>query len=250
MAAKNRQVDAIVQARMGSTRLPGKVLKEIDGHALLYYLIEQLKRSKKLDSVVIATTVDPRDDQIVDFCKKHSIAYIRGSITDVLGRYHEAAKQAGSDVIVRITGDCPLIDPELVDAMIARFLEEENCDYLSNTVERTYPRGFDIEVFSFDALVAAVKYATAPEEREHVTPYLYRHPDRCRIASYTAGNDQSKIRLTVDTIEDFRLIELIIKALKKEGQTINLKNCLQLLKQHPDWTKINQAVKQKTLKTS
>ena len=240
------QIIVIVQARMGSTRLPGKVLKHVLGRPLLHYLFERLRRITKAQNAVIATTKDPKDDPIVDFCNHEGISYFRGSEEDVLDRYLQAARFFSADVIVRVTSDCPLIDPELIDQVIEFFLNHQY-DYVSNTQERKFPRGMDVEIFSFKSLEDAANQVTLQEEREHVTLHLYRHPERYSIGKFPWDKDDSQYRLTVDTPEDFELISKILAALYPNNPQFNLKDILHLLQQHPEWAEINAHIKQKNV---
>lgn len=241
------QVEIYVQARMGSTRLPGKVLNHVLGKPLLLYLIERLRQSKEASNCVILTTTLPQDDVIVDFCKKHNQEYFRGDPEDVLDRYYQAAVLRKPDGIARITGDCPLIDPEIVDEIIKSFKKNSpKWDMVSNTVIRTYPRGLDTEVFSFKALKTTFEKAKNVNEREHVTYFMYRHPESFNILNISCNTNESRHRWTVDTAEDFDLIKLIIENLYPKNPEFHMRDVLSLLKKHPDWQKINKHVKQKT----
>lgn len=239
----------IVQARMSSTRLPGKVLRTVLGKPLLEYLWERLKKVTQAEQVVIATTTNRADDPIVEFCKTRGINFYRGSESDVLARYYETATKFRADCIVRVTADCPLIDPEIVDEAIIRFKDygDEECNYLSNTLERTYPRGLDCEVMSYDALEAAHTVARQLPEREHVTPYIYTHPHIFRLQSLTSETDDSRYRWTVDTEQDFELIKMMLEALYPVTPDFRLGDCLDLMERHPDWETINSGVLQKTV---
>lgn len=243
----------IVQARMTSTRLPGKILKEMLGKPLLGYQVEQLRRVRQADALWIATTDaeqgNPQTSQpIVDFCEQWGVPYVRGSETDVLSRYHQAAQAAQADVVVRLTSDCPIIDPAVVDRVIEAYRADPQAyDYVSNTLERTYPRGMDTEVFSFAALETAHREAMLPHEREHVTPFFYTQPERFRLGNVAHPVDESQHRWTVDTPEDFALISRIIEALYPEKQSFAMQDVLTLLAQHPDWTELNAHVEQKKL---
>lgn len=237
----------IVQARMTSTRLPGKVLKEVLGKPLLEYQIERLKQVNSADGVVIATTTNDTDQPIIELCNRLLIPYFRGSENDVLARYHGAAKAHQADVVVRVTSDCPIIDPQVIDRIIRFYLDHQNeYDYVSNCLERTYPRGMDTEVFSFIALNEAFLEATAQPEREHVTPFIHRHPERYRLANMAYSEDQSHHRWTVDVPEDFVLIKKIIEALYPTKPTFTLQDSLNLIAQHQDWAEINDHIIQKT----
>ena len=195
------RIDAYIQARMGSTRLPGKVLKKVLNKPLLEFLVERLSQCEEIDEIIILTTNQPADDCIASFCEERSIALFRGSENDVLQRYYQAALERKSDAIVRITADCPLIDPEIVDQVIHLFLNEDpkELNYVSNTLERTFPRGLDVEVFSFQALQEAYQNAIAPAEREHVTLYMYRNPACFCLKNLAHSPSLSHHRWTVDT---------------------------------------------------
>ena len=238
----------IVQARMTSTRLPGKVLKEVLGKSLLAYQIERLRKVKLADNIVIATTVNATDDRIVEFCMENDVDYYRGSEQDVLARYMGAARKYSSQTIVRVTSDCPLIDPDVVDRVISTFVRAAGkADYVSNTLLRTYPRGLDTEVFSYPVLEEAFSRGADPAEREHVTPYIYHRPDRFCLLSVAQDTDLSAHRWTVDTQEDFDLIRLMLESLYPIKPDFRMKDCIELLENHPDWIAINRNVKQKAL---
>jgi len=242
------RVVIIVQARMGSTRLPGKVLEQVLDKPLLFYLIERLRRCRTADALVVATTTNPLDQQIVDFCKKNKVSYYRGSEEDVLDRYWHAAQEQGADIIVRICSDCPLTDPAIVDQVVALYSDQHPAyDYVSNTLTRSYPRGMDVEVFSFESLEAALQYTSLKSEREHVTPYIYRHPDRFKLGSITRQPDSSRYRLTVDTPEDLTLITKLIEAHYPKNPHFGLAELLASLEENPQWAEINAAVEQKTV---
>lgn len=240
------RIVAIIQARMGSTRLPGKILKKVNGRPLLSYQLERLQQSNYINDLVIATTIDEKDDLIVEFCKKNNILWYRGSEEDVLARYYETAKTFKADVIVRITSDCPVIDVQVVDKTIWCF-RNNNFEYVSNTVERTYPRGLDTEVFTFAALEKAYNEATLARDREHVTAYFYTNPDVFKIGSVRNEVDYSKYRWTVDTEEDFQLINNIIEKLYSENPKFTLHDTVKLMEANPDWFYINAHIEQKKL---
>ncbi len=235
----------ISQARMTSTRLPGKVLKEVSGKPLLAYHIERLKKTKKADAVIVATTVNATDGPIVELCGRLNVTCFRGSEEDVLSRYYHAACEAQADIVVRVTSDCPLIDPVVVDEVIDALTPYGDCDYASNTLVRTYPRGMDTEAFSFAALEQAFKEAAAKPEREHVTPYIYNHPEIFRFKNVLYRQDESRHRWTVDTEDDFALIEKIIKELYPNKPDFSLEDILALFDRRPDWYFINAHVEQK-----
>lgn len=236
-----------VQARMGSTRLPGKVLSPLMGKPMLHYLIERLKQVRLADEGVILTTIQSIDDPIVALCKEEQIAYYRGPEEDVLARYYCAAIERHPDVIVRITADCPLLDPTLVDKVIGIYKHElPRWDYISTCyLKRTFPRGLDVEIFSFEALERAFNEATDPAEREHVTPFMYRHPELFRLRNVESPVDLSAYRLTVDTPEDFALIQNIYQRLYPDNPYFTLQDIIQLLRQNPELALINTHVEQK-----
>lgn len=240
------RIVAIIQARMGSTRLPGKILKKVNGRPLLSYQIERLQQSNYINDLVIATTIDEKDDLIVEFCEKNNILSFRGSEEDVLARYYETAKAFKAEAIVRITSDCPIIDVQVVDKTIQYFIDN-NFDYVSNTVERTYPRGLDTEIFTFAALEIAYNEAVLERDREHVTAYFYTNPDIFKISNVRNAMDYSKYRWTVDTEEDFQLIKNIIEKLYIENPQFTLHDTVKLMEANPDWFYINAHIEQKKL---
>lgn len=242
------QIEIYVQARMRSTRLPGKVLREVMGRPLLDFQIERLRQVKEANDIAVLTTTHPADDEIVDFCKERDVLCYRGPEEDVLARYHRVALQREPNAIVRITSDCPLIDPDVTDQVIKAFKDSYPVyDYVSNTFKQTYPRGLDTEVFSFQALDIAFANADKPAEREHVTPYLYQHPKLFKLLNVPSKENLSQYRWTVDTIDDFTLIRLILEHLYPKNPNFRLKDILALLKEHPEWMAINAHVQQKSL---
>lgn len=241
---KGRTV-AVVQARMRSTRLPGKVLKEILEQPLIGYLIQRLERSQRIDELVIATSTEPADDVIAQYCQHNGIAFFRGSEVDVLLRYFDSAKAYNADFVVRICADSPLIDPALVDELLKEFLQAKpECDYLSNTINQSCPLGMNVEVFTFQALERANAKANHPYDREHVTPYLYRHPELFSICQKHYSPDLSSVRLTVDTPEDFELVRLILEGLGVAKKEFGLPEIMKFLYEHPELMKINAHIQQ------
>ncbi|OUS75128.1 acylneuraminate cytidylyltransferase [Paenibacillus sp. MY03] len=237
---------AIVQARMGSTRLPGKVLKQINGLSVLGHVVDRLRRVPSIDELWIATTSKKNDDPIEDEARRLNIQVYRGSEDDVLDRYYRTAKKAGAEAVLRVTSDCPLIEPAVVEDLICLY-RESGSDYASNTLERTYPRGLDAEIFSFSALETAWSQASRPYEREHVTPYLYQHPDVFRCATQRGSEDYSHYRWTLDTEEDWELIRTIFEKCRYEGPYITFEDAKVLLFHYPELNKINAHVEQKKL---
>ncbi|PEJ59106.1 acylneuraminate cytidylyltransferase [Bacillus sp. AFS002410] len=241
------KVVAIIQARMGSTRLPGKVLLKVLNKPLLAYQIERVKRAKLIDEIVVATTTNEIDQKIVDFCEFMSLSYYRGSEDDVLSRYFEAASLYNADLIVRITSDCPLIDPTIIDTVINEFkLNMHHIDYVSNTVQRSFPIGMDIEVMSF-SLIKTINQLQLPESyREHVTPFIYRS-QKYSIKQIVQNVNKSHIRLTVDTPEDFKLISTIIEEIYSTNPFFTLLDLYDLFERKPELLTINHHIIQKQI---
>ncbi len=199
----------VVQARMSSTRLPAKVLLEIKGRPLLEILHSRLQNSQCIDEIIIATSQDISDDQIELWCKKNGVKCFRGSLENVLERYYQCALIMTPDHIVRITADCPLIDPVVVDQVIRAHLDHD-ADYTSNTLEPTFPDGLDVEVMTLKALECAYKNAILPSHREHVTKYIYDNPKLFKLNSFKQQHNYSSLRWTVDTYDDFQVVSEII----------------------------------------
>ncbi|MBS1141860.1 MAG: hypothetical protein H6R13_3313 [Proteobacteria bacterium] len=241
------KVVAIIQARMTSSRLPGKVLLPILGRPMFSYQIERLRKATRLSQIVVATTVNATDDPIVAFCLAEGLDYVRGSEHDVLSRYVLAARENTADVVVRITSDCPLLDPDLVDKMVEEYFGDTHPNYVSNMLNPTWPYGMAVEVFSAAALYEAGAESSDPVEQEHVTPFIYRRPDRYRLSSITLQENLCGHRWTVDTPEDFELVSRIITELYPERPDFRMADVLGLLESHPDWLLINQHIKQKKI---
>lgn len=246
---ENKKVVAIIQARVGSTRLPRKVLKEIQGKTVLYHVIERIRQSNCINQIIIATSNLKQDDDIVKEAEKLEISCFRGSETNVLSRYYNAALYNNADIIVRITSDCPLIDPNIIDEMIKFYLDNSysivsNASMDSNN--RTYPRGLDTEIFSFNVLNQAFKSACESYQLEHVTPYIYENNKD--VYYYKNNKDYSKYRLTLDTIEDFKLIETIYKMLYKDKHDFYLNDIVKLMEDNPKLIEINKDIDQKKIK--
>jgi spore coat polysaccharide biosynthesis protein SpsF len=235
------KIVAIIQARMGSTRLPGKIMKEVLGKPILWYVVERVKKSKKVTDVIVATSANKEDDVVEEYLEKLNVKVYRGSDSDVLARYYGAAKSSGADAIVRVTSDCPVIDPDLIDEMIELFMKEP-CDYASNTVERTFPDGLDVEVFTFKALEKAYNEATIPIEREHVTPYIWKNPRLFKSKQLKDGQDFSHYRWTIDWEQDYVLIKKIYTMLKDKGPFFKKNDIMDLYHRHPELTKINMSM--------
>ncbi|QGQ93526.1 acylneuraminate cytidylyltransferase [Paenibacillus psychroresistens] len=237
---------AIIQARMGSTRLPGKVMMQLMDRSVLGHVINRLQQVKFIDEIIVATSTLQMDDVIEDEAIKCGVSVFRGSEQDVLSRYYEAAIRANAEIIVRVTSDCPLIDPETTALIIEAFLQSD-LDYLTNKLVKTFPRGLDTEVFTMGALNEAYNKAVKPEQREHVTPYIYQNPDQFKFNFYKGEVDHSQHRWTLDTPEDWELISEIFKRLYHPGQIFSLNACLDLMDKHPELVEINRHIHQKEL---
>lgn len=235
----------IIQARMGSSRLPGKVLADIAGQPMLAHVVNRVRYAKGIDDVVVATSVESRDDALASLCLERGWSCFRGDHHDVLDRYYQAAAAFGGDVIVRITADCPLIDPEIIEAVAGRVLESNGqIDYCSNVISpRTFPRGLDAEAFTRATLNRCWIEATDGACREHVTPYVYRNPDKFRLAGCFNDTDESGHRWTVDTPEDMQLIRQIFSHFGT--YEFRWRDVLTAFRQHPEWLQINAHVQQK-----
>jgi spore coat polysaccharide biosynthesis protein SpsF len=243
------RVVIITQARMTSTRLPGKVAINVLGKPLLEHHLERLQRSRLMSQVAVATTTNSSDDIIVKICEGVGIAVYRGSEDDVLARYYHAAVKFDADIVVRVTSDCPLIDPGVVDKTIAHYLSlEPDIDYVSNCrLKQTYPRGLDTEIFSFARLKQAHEQARKPFEREHVTPFLWQHPELFTLSNVEHDIDISHHRWTVDTPEDLDLIERMLGACYPSDPEFDLQDCLHAIHRNPEWANINKHIEQKKL---
>jgi len=232
-------ITVIIQARTGSTRLPGKVLKEIGGRTLLEILVERVKHATLVDKIIVATTDKTEDDKIVGLVEKLGLDCFRGSENDVLDRYYQAARKFKADTVIRITGDCPLMDPKVIDQVVGFYKENsDKFDYVSNIRPPTFPDGMDVEVFPFTVLEKAWKNAELPSEREHVTAYIANHPEIFRIGNVVYKYNASSVRLTVDSEEDFKLIERILKGFDYENN-FSLEDILDFRKKYPDIFLIN-----------
>jgi spore coat polysaccharide biosynthesis protein SpsF len=233
---------------MTSTRLPGKVLAQAEGQPLLAHMIARLRRCQQLDEIVVATTVRPTDDPVADLARGLGAGVFRGSEEDVLSRVLGAARAYDAELIVETSADCPLIDPEVVGEVISRFADGD-ADYCSNTLERTYPRGMDVQVFPTAVLGEVDRLTDDPADREHVSLYIYEHPERYRLRSVTAAAPRhTDARLTVDTPEDLALIRAILAELSGGNPAFGLSEILDLLDARPDLLALNSSVEQKPVR--
>ena len=231
-------IGCIIQARMGSTRLPNKIMMKIDDdNTMLDFVINQLKSSKYLDEIIIATTDLAVDDQIVDFAKKKQIKFFCGSEKDVLSRYYECAKFFSVDSVVRVTSDCPLIDPCILDSLIQKFIGS-GCDFISPGFPRTYPQGSaDIELFSFKSLEKMWREAKKPSEREHVCTFIYNNPEKFNIRKIPNSINFSNLKCSVDKEEDLKFVQEIVKRINM--RPILIHDVLNILKNEPELVQIN-----------
>ena len=243
----NPKVVAIIQARMASSRLPGKVLADLGGQPALEWIIRRAGRAQLVDQVIVATTTEVEDDEIATFCDAKNYACFRGSMQDVLERYYQAAKQAQADVIVRLTGDCPLIDPTMLDSNIETFLQADPpLDFAANRLptERTIPIGLDAEVCTFAALETAWKEAKQPHQREHVMPFFYENPERFRILHIQNEPDLGHYRWTLDTPEDLTLLREVVAAFQDDS--FGWQEVPALFEARPELSEINAGVDHKS----
>lgn len=246
---QKQKIVAIIQARMTSSRLPGKVLIDIAGFPMLYHVIKRVSSAQMVDQIVVATTDDPADDPIEEFCKSKNVSCFRGHQFDVLDRYYQAASKFQADIIVRITADCPIMDPALIDSLIQSFLGAD-VDFAANRLpppwKRTFPIGLDIEIVHFKALEKTWQEAQSQFEREHVMPYLYDQPGRFKILLAHHEPDYGEKRWTVDTPQDLELINLIFEHFSPRID-FSWMEVIDLIKRNPDLENINISVRAKNV---
>jgi len=247
--SKTPKVVAIIQARMAASRLPGKVLKTLGHQPVLAWMMARTRRAQLIDEVVVATTTDPSDDPVAEYCQRQGVAFSRGSMHDVLDRYYQAAKAHQADVVVRLTADCPFIDPDLLDDNLRTFLQAEpKLDFAANRLpppyRRTIPIGLDAEYCWFEGLETIWKEAREKHQREHVMPYFYEHPDRFRILHITHEPDFGDLRWTVDTPEDLELLRRIV-AFFPDRDDFSWLEVLDLVQKHPELNQINAKIRHK-----
>jgi len=243
----DQNIVAIIQARMASTRLPGKVLADISGQPMLVHVVERVNSASSLSRVVVATTTDASDEPIAQLCAERGYSCLRGHPIDVLDRYVQSAREFDAEIIVRITADCPLMDPALIDRTVSAFIEADPpADFAANRFpgRRVYPIGEDVEVCSIAALEKAWREADQPDQREHVMPYLYQVEGRFRVVFLESKRDLGDLRWTVDTAEDLAFVREIFK--RFDGRTdFNLEEIVALIKREPELAEINAQVEQK-----
>jgi spore coat polysaccharide biosynthesis protein SpsF len=238
---------AIIQARMGSSRLPGKVLKQILDKPMLWYIVRRVRATPSIDQVIVAVPDDAANQSLREFCRDYSVPYFAGSELDVLDRFYGAARMHGGDPVLRITADCPLVDPELIEKLIG-IHRTGRYDYASvaagadaESLEHgRFPDGLDAECFNFECLEQAWRKATDPRDREHVTRYIWRQKDKFRCAKLFAEEEYPRLRLTVDHPQDFMLISQIYEELYDESRVFKLSEVMDLLNRNPQLLKLNQ----------
>lgn len=241
----------IIQARMDSTRFPGKAMKKIGNQPMLYHVVKQTLASRFVNDVIIATTTSPKDKEIVNFCIKNNLKYFRGSSNDVLDRYYRCAQKFSCDPIVRISSDCPFIDPFVIDKIITKFLKNKH-DYVANNLENSknkwqnstckFPQGMVVEISSLKTLEKAWKQAKKPSEREHVFPYVQFHPKLFKVSNIKNKDNLSFIRCTVDKPQDLEFVRKIWKRIPKSKKIIHITDILKIISKEPKLLKINNQI--------
>jgi spore coat polysaccharide biosynthesis protein SpsF len=232
----------VVQARMSSTRLPGKVMLPILGKPLLVRMIERVKNSILAGKIIVATSTNQDDDQVENLCEQNNLTCFRGHLTDLLDRHYQVGKLYNAEAIVKIPSDCPLIDPQIIDRVLKFYIDNEEYDFVSNLHPATYPDGNDVEIFSFQALEHAWRDATKNFEREHTTPFIWEHQDMFEVANveWETGLDlSSSLRFTIDYEEDYQFIKKVFEELYPQNPKFGLNDILRLLEQKPEIAEIN-----------
>jgi len=229
---------AILQARTSSTRLPGKVLLDVLGKPMIIRQIERIKYAKNIDKLVVATSNEVEDLELIEVCKNNKIEFFCGDLNNVLKRFYDCALQYKPDNIVRLTGDCPLIDPEIIDKVI-KFHLDGNFDYTSNVLNSHYPDGLDVEIFNFKSLKISDEKAQLQSQKEHLTQYILSNKQDFKIGFFYEGKNRSELRWTVDNKEDFDLITKIYQKLYHKNSIFLMKDIIKLIDNEPDLEKIN-----------
>jgi len=227
---------------MGSSRLPGKVLKPLAGVPVIRQVYSRVRRIPELDDVVVATTQSPKDDVLAAYCERERIPIFRGSEDDVLDRYYQVAGQLNADVVMRITADCPFIDPRVSYRVLRLLVDDPECEYANNSLPRTFPDGLDTEVVRMETLARIWREVADPRYREHVTYYISSHPDRFRVRSVVSPVDYSHHRWTLDRPEDYEMLSRIAEELKRRGQFGYMEEILAILEEHPEIAAINRHI--------
>lgn len=240
-------VNAIIQARCGSTRFPNKVFADINGKPLLWHVVNRLKYAEMIDDIIIATTVNPKDDKIEEWCNAESVKCFRGSEEDVLNRYYSASVAFPSDVVVRVTADDPFKEPVVIDKVIRRLIDEK-LDLVTNNFPPSFPEGLDCEAFTYSVLELMEKTTQDSFEREHVTQYVYHNPDKFKIGNVASDTQLSSYRWTIDNAEDYEMVKEVYAKRKKNSKGILLMDeILEILRKNPEISKINSQVKRSAM---
>jgi spore coat polysaccharide biosynthesis protein SpsF len=246
MAETRQSVCAIIEARMGSSRLPGKVMLDIAGQPMLARMVERVRRARLVDTVVVATTARPADDIIEALCRRLRCPCFRGSENDMLDRLLGSARAFGGDVIVQLTGDCPAVDHRHIDRSV-EFFRSGEFDYVCNNMPQTLPIGFDVRLFPTEVLARAGEMTADPIDRVHGSYYIYTHPERFRLGSWGVEQDMCpKLRLTVDEYLDYSLMQQVFEALLPEDEDFSAEDVVRFLRERPELGLLNAAVRQKT----
>jgi spore coat polysaccharide biosynthesis protein SpsF len=241
------KVVCLIQARMDSSRLPGKVMKSIKGKPLIWYITSSLKKSKFIDTLAVITSNSSSNSKLTNFLKNEDILFFIGSEDNVLERYYLAAKNFDAELIVRITGDCPLIDYKIVDSVIQKAIETK-CDYASNVNERSFPRGYDTEVFTMEILQYMFENTNDPDDLEHVTLFIRKNLDKYKTKEISTSQKHDNWRLCVDTLEDFELIKTILESVDNDDLPLDYQNIQEIFQKNPSWPLFNCEIHQKPVK--
>ena len=247
---KGRRFIASIQARMGSARLPNKVLKEVAGKPLLQIMIERANKSVLIDDLIVATTLEPRDDAIVDLCKDLGVNFFRGSEDGVLERMYLTHKEISTDVVVSLYGDCPLIDPKIIDTVIVAYIVNQPCDYVTNLDSKTYPTGMGLEVYPFRVLELAYQKVNTSEDREHSSRYFRIRPHEFKHVHVGAPPElyYPQLEIALDEDKDYELIKILYEALHSQNPYFGCKDIVDYIKLNNHLLDINQKVKRRELK--
>jgi len=237
---KTKKITCIIQARTNSSRLPGKVMLKLSNTPIIVHIIDRIKKSTLIEQIILATSVNHNDQKLLDIANDNQITGFKGSELDVLDRFYNSAKEYGADPIIRITADCPLVDPILIDRMI-KFFEKNNFDYISNTLKPTFPDGLDVEIFSFQTLETIMKKSNLKSEREHVTTYLKTHLDEFQTYNFENDKNLSHHRWTIDQKEDLEFMKKIY-ALSNSKLILNMQEILDIISDNPELMEINYGI--------
>ncbi len=227
----------ILQARMSSTRLPGKVMRDINGKPMIYWQIERIKKSKSVDKLIVATSIDKSDDILAEFLKTNKVQVYRGELQDVLSRYLKIEESSKPTAIIRLTGDCPFVMPELIDEMLAKFYDI-NVDYLSNTLELSYPDGLDVEIIAPGVLMRLLEFGLSDEEREHVTLGIYSRKSTFKTYNVSNKTNISNFRWTVDTFDDLAFVKSVFTHFKSKEINFTFEDMLKFVEDNPKLNRI------------